>query len=164
MAAGLRAVYTACDADAAYAALADFSGTALGKKYPAAVAVWERAWDRFIPFLEYGPAMRKVLYTTNAIESFNREMRKVLKTRTQFPNDDSVAKTLWLAILDPRRKGPSSARSRPASRRPQRDAAPRLIEGHVTQGWREAWGEMVAPWPGPVRRPGLKQHGGAGCR
>ena len=53
------AVYTACDADAAYAALADFSGTALGKKYPAAVAVWERAWDRFIPFLEYGPALRK---------------------------------------------------------------------------------------------------------
>ena len=67
MAAGLRAVYTACDADAAYAVLADFSGTPLGKKYPAAVAVWERAWDRFIPFLEYGPAMRKVLYTTNAI-------------------------------------------------------------------------------------------------
>jgi len=67
MAAGLRAVYTACDADAAYAALADFSGTALGKKYPAAVAVWERAWDRFIPFLEYGPALRRVLYTTNAI-------------------------------------------------------------------------------------------------
>ena len=100
MAAGLRAIYTACDADAAYAALADFSGTPLGKKYPAAVAVWERAWDRFIPFLEYGPALRKVLYTTNAIESFNREMRKVLKTRTQFPNDDSVAKTLWLAILD----------------------------------------------------------------
>ena len=69
MAGGLRAVYTACDADAAYAALADFSGTPLGKKYPAAVAVWERAWDRFIPFLEYGPALRKVLYTTNAIES-----------------------------------------------------------------------------------------------
>jgi putative transposase len=100
MAGALRAVYTACDADAAYAALADFSGTVLGRKYPAAVAVWERAWDKFIPFLEYKPALRRVLYTTNAIESFNREMRKVLKTRTQFPNDDSVAKALWLAILD----------------------------------------------------------------
>ena len=72
MAAGLRAVYTACDADAAYAALADFSGTALGKKYPAAVAVWERAWDRFIPFLEYGPALRKVLYTTITSRSTGR--------------------------------------------------------------------------------------------
>jgi len=147
MAAGLRAIYTACDADAAYAALADFSGTPLGKKYPAAVAVWERAWDRFIPFLEYGPALRKVLYTTNAIESFNREMRKVLKTRTQFPNDDSVAKTLWLAILDiEEKRAEHRARqaSKPAS---QRDGAPRLIEGHVTQGWHEAWGEMVARWP-----------------
>ena len=65
----LRAIYTACDGDAAYAALAEFSGTPLGRKYPAAMAVWERAWDRFIPFLEYGPALRKVLYTTNAIES-----------------------------------------------------------------------------------------------
>ncbi|HUY48309.1 MAG TPA: transposase [Streptosporangiaceae bacterium] len=61
MAAALRPVYAACDAGAAYAALADFSGTALGKKYPAAAAVWERAWDKFIPFLEYGPALRKVL-------------------------------------------------------------------------------------------------------
>src|SRR5260370_1525280 len=92
MAAGLRAVYTACDADAPYAALAAFSGTPLAPKDPAAVAVWERAWDRFIPFLEYGPAMRKVLYTTNAIESFNREMRNVLKTRTQSPTDDSRAR------------------------------------------------------------------------
>jgi putative transposase len=147
MAAGLRAVYTACDADAAYAALADFSGTPLGKKYPAAVAVWERAWDRFIPFLEYGPALRKVLYTTNAIESFNREMRKVLKTRTQFPNDDSVAKTLWLAILDAEEKRAEQRARQAGKPKAQRDAVPRLIEGHVTQGWREAWGEMVARWP-----------------
>ena len=147
MAAGLRGVYTACDADAAYAALADFSGTPLGKKYPAAVAVWERAWDRFIPFLEYGPALRKVLYTTNAIESFNREMRKVLKTRTQFPNDDSVAKTLWLAILDIEEKRAGQRARQAGKPRAERDGAPRLIEGHVTQGWHEAWGEMVARWP-----------------
>jgi putative transposase len=148
MAAALRAIYAACDADAAYAALADFSGTPLGRKYPAALAVWERAWDRFTPFLEYGPALRKVLYTTNAIESFNREMRKVLKTRTQFPNDDSVVKTLWLAILDiEEKRAEQRARQagRPASKR---DSVPRLIEGHITQGWHEAWGEMVARWPG----------------
>jgi putative transposase len=147
MAAALRSVYTACDADAAYVALADFSGTALGKKYPAAVAVWERAWDRFIPFLEYGPALRKVLYTTNAIESFNREMRKVLKTRTQFPNDDSVAKTLWLAILDIEDKRAEQRARQAGKPRDQRESVPRLIEGHVTQGWHEAWGEMVAAWP-----------------
>ena len=147
MAVALKTIYTACDADAAYAALADFSGTPLGKKYPAAVAVWERAWDRFIPFLEYGPALRKVLYTTNAIESFNREMRKVLKTRTQFPNDDSVAKTLWLAILDIEGKRAEQRARQAGKPKAQRDGAPRLIEGHVTQGWHEAWGEMVAAWP-----------------
>ena len=147
MAAGLRAIYTACDADAAYAALADFSGTALGKKYPAAAAVWERAWDKFTPFLEYGPALRKVLYTTNAIESFNREMRKVLKTRTQFPNDDSVVKTLWLAILDIEEKRAACRAKEAGKPAGKRDSARRLIEGHVTQGWHEAWGELAARWP-----------------
>ena len=147
MAAALRTIYTACDADAAYAALADFSGTALGKKYPAAMAVWERAWDRFIPFLEFGPALRKVLYTTNAIESFNREMRKVLKTRTQFPNDDAVIKTLWLAILDIEDKRAEQRAKQAGKPANERNGAPRLIEGHVTQGWHEAWGEMVARWP-----------------
>ncbi len=147
MAAALRAIYTACDADAAYAALADFSGTPLGKKYPAAVAVWERAWDRFIPFLEYGPALRKVLYTTNAIESFNREMRKVLKTRSQFPNDDAVMKTLWLAIVDTEDKRAEQRARQAGKPASERNGAPRLIEGHVTQGWHEAWGEMVNRWP-----------------
>lgn len=143
----LKAIYTACDADAAYAALAEFSGTSLGKKYPAAVAVWERAWDRFTPFLEYGPALRRVLYTTNAVESFNREMRKVLKTRTQFPSDDSVAKTLWLAILDAEEKRAEQRARQAGKPKEKRDGATRLIEGHVTQGWHEAWGEMVALWP-----------------
>lgn len=148
MAAALRSIYTACDADAAYAALADFSATPLGKKYPAAVAVWERAWDKFVPFLEFGPALRKVLYTTNAVESFNREMRKVLKTRTQFPNDDSVVKTLWLAILDIEEKRAEQRAKEAGKPASERSGAPRLIEGHVTQGWHEAWGEMAARWPG----------------
>ena len=147
MAAALKAIYTACDADAAEAALLEFADSPLGRKYPAAAAVWERAWDRFIPFLEYGPALRKVLYTTNAIESFNREMRKVLKTRTQFPNDDSVAKTLWLAILDIEDKRAEQRARQAGKPADKRDSAPRLIEGHVTQGWHEAWGEMVARWP-----------------
>ena len=147
MAAALKTVYTACDADAAEAALLEFSDSPLGKKYPAAAAVWERAWDRFIPFLEYGPALRKVLYTTNAIEAFNREMRKVLKTRTQFPNDDSAVKTLWLAIVDTEEKRAEQRARQAGKPKSQRDGASRLIEGHVTQGWHEAWGEMVAAWP-----------------
>jgi putative transposase len=74
-------------------------------------------------------------------------MRKVLKTRTQFPNDDSVAKTLWLAILDAEDKRAEQRAKQAGKPKAQRDAVPRLIEGHVTQGWREAWGEMVAAWP-----------------
>jgi putative transposase len=147
MAAALKDIYTACDGDAAQLALLAFAESPLGRKYPAAAGVWERAWDKFIPFLEYGPALRKVLYTTNAIESFNREMRKVLKTRTQFPNDDSAVKTLWLAILDIEEKR-AEQRARQAEKpADKRDGAPRLIEGHVTQGWHEAWGEMAARWP-----------------
>jgi putative transposase len=88
-----------------------------------------------------------VLYTTNAVESFNREMRKVLKTRTQFPNDDSVAKTLWLAILDAEEKRAEQRARQAGKPKNKRDGAARLIEGHVTQGWHEAWGEMVARWP-----------------
>ena len=147
MAAALRPVYAACDADAAEAAFLEFSDSKLGKKYPAAVAVWERAWDRFTPFLEFGPSIRKVLYTTNAIESFNREMRKVLKTRTQFPNDDSVVKTLWLAIVDTEEKRAEQRARQAGKPKNSRDGASRLIEGHVTQGWREAWGDMVNRWP-----------------
>ena len=111
------------------------------------MAVWERAWDRFIPFLEDGPALRKVLYTTNAIEAFNREMRKVLKTRTQFPNDDSAVKTLWLAIVDTEEKRAEQRARQAGKPKNKRDGASRLIEGHVTQGWREAWGDMVNEWP-----------------
>jgi putative transposase len=147
MAAGLRNVYTAADADAAFAALAEFADTPVGRKYPAAAAVWERAWDRFIPFLEYPPAIRRVLYTTNAIESFNREMRKVLKTRTQFPNDDSVIKTLWLAIVDTEEKRAEQRARQAGKPASERNVQPRLIEGHITQGWAEAWGEMAARWP-----------------
>lgn len=147
MTAQLKGIYTACDADAAQLALLEFADSPLGRKYPAAVTVWERAWDRFIPFLEFPSALRKVLYTTNAIESFNREMRKVLKTRTQFPNDDAVIKTLWLAILDIEEKRAEQRARQAGKPAEQRLSSPRLIEGHVTPGWREAYGEMVNRWP-----------------
>jgi putative transposase len=147
MAASMKTIYTACDADAAQLALLEFADSATGRKYPAAVAVWERAWDRFIPFLEFPAALRKVLYTTNCIEAFNREMRKVLKTRTQFPNDDAVAKTLWLAIVDTEDKRAAKRARQAGKPADQRESVSRLIEGHITQGWHEAWSEMVARWP-----------------
>ena len=145
--AAMRPIYTAINEAAARTALENLRRD-FGKKSPGMVAARDRAWDQFVPFLEFDSAIRKVIYTTNAIESFNREMREVLKTRTQFPNDDSVAKTLWLAILDAEEKRAEQRARQSGKPKAQRDGAPRLIEGHVTRGWREAWGEMVARWPG----------------
>ena len=65
---------------------------------PGLVAAWERAWDQFIPFLEFDSAIRKVIYTTNAIESVNFQLRKIIKNRGHFPGDDAAVKLLYLGI------------------------------------------------------------------
>jgi hypothetical protein len=62
--------------------------------------VWRDAWERFIPFLEFPPEVRKIIFTTNAVESLNYQLRKIIKNRGHFPNDDAVIKLLWLAIRD----------------------------------------------------------------
>ena len=62
------------------------------------VAAWRRAWDRVIPFFTFPPAVRKVIYTTNAIESINARLRKIIKTRGHFPSDDAASKLIWLAL------------------------------------------------------------------
>lgn len=66
--------------DTALQALTEFADSPLGQKYPSAVAVWENAWDRFIPFLAFPPAVRRVIYTTNAIESLNYQLRRGQET------------------------------------------------------------------------------------
>lgn len=94
---GLKPVYQAATTDAAVSALNDFE-TEWGDRYPAVVDLWRRNWERFTPFLEFPPAIRKVIYTTNAIESLNYQLRKVTKTRGSFPTGDAVLKILYLAI------------------------------------------------------------------
>ena len=71
---------TALEASAA-AALEEFAGSELGEKYPRSVKVWQDAWERFVPFLQFPPAARKVIYATNSIESFNNELRKATRNR-----------------------------------------------------------------------------------
>ena len=100
VAAALKMIYTAPTAAAAAQELDIFEGSNWGKKYPATVRVWRDAWERFIPFLEFPPALRRIIYTTNAIESLNYQLRKIIKNRGHFPNDDAVIKLLWLAIRD----------------------------------------------------------------
>lgn len=97
VAAGLRPIYTAASVDAAAAALDDFE-TEWGGKYPAVIKLWRDAWDVFVPFLAFPPEIRKVVYTTNQIESINYQLRKVTKNRGHFPTEKAALKLLYLAI------------------------------------------------------------------
>jgi putative transposase len=95
--AALRPVYTAVNEAAAKTAL-DQLRAEFGKKAPGVIAVWERAWEQFIPFLEFDTAIRKVIYTTNAIESINFQLRKITRNRGHFPSDEAAIKLLYLGI------------------------------------------------------------------
>ena len=98
LAAALRPVYTAVSAEAAAQALDEFERGPWGQKYPTVTASWRRAWDRVIPFFAFPPEVRRVIYTTNAIESINSQLRKIIKTRGHFPSDDAASKLIWLAL------------------------------------------------------------------
>jgi putative transposase len=151
VAAQLRTIYTAPGEDAAYDALAAFAGSGLGRKYPQAIKVWEDAWDCFTPFLAFTPPVRKLLYTTNAIESLNYQLRKVTKARGHFPTDDAVVKLLWLAIIniEDKRARERAARRNETGKRSDQPA--RLIEGQRVMGWREALNELAVAYPGRIR-------------
>ncbi|MDM0079425.1 IS256 family transposase [Variovorax sp. J31P179] len=98
LAAALRPVYTAPSAEAAEEALDAFERSPWGQKFPTVTASWRRAWDRVIPFFAFPPAVRRVVYTTNAIESVHSRLRKIIKTRGHFPGDDAATKLIWLAL------------------------------------------------------------------
>lgn len=93
----MRPVYTAVNEAAAKTALENMRRE-FGKKAPGMIAAWERAWDEFVPFLKFDAAIRKVIYTTNAIESMNFQLRKITKNRGHFPDDDAAVKLLYLGI------------------------------------------------------------------
>ena len=147
VAALLRPIYTAVNEDAALEALARFADSELGRKHPGAVATWERAWDRFSPFLAFPPEVRKIIYTTNAIESLNYQLRKIIKNRGHFPNDEAVVKLLWLAIRDiedKRARARAKERGTPSNKR---KAPPRLVEGAVVPGWTAALNALAIAYP-----------------
>lgn len=151
MAKELKKVYTAVDADAALDALAVFAGTDLGKKYPQAVKVFEDAWDRFTPYLAFTGPVRKLLYTTNSIESLNYQLRKVTKARGHFPSDDAVVKLLWLAIvnIEDKRAQERAAKRENGDKNAFQPA--RLVEGQRVTGWREALNELAIAYPGRIK-------------
>ena len=98
LAAAIKPIYTAPTAEAALAELDAFESGSWGKKFPTVVGAWRRVWDKVIPFFAFPPDVRRVIYTTNAIESVNARLRKILKTRGHFPTDDAATKLIWLAL------------------------------------------------------------------
>jgi putative transposase len=128
VAAGMRAIYTAPTVEAAELELKNLDST-FGTQYPGVIDVWRRAWNEFIPFLDYPAELRRVVYTTNAIESINFQLRKVTKTRGHFPSDEAAMKLLYLGLrnISSKRGGES---------------------GTGTWGWKMALNTLVVLFPG----------------
>ena len=94
----LRPIYAAATAEAALQELDDFEHGEWGEKYPTIVQSWRRAWQHVISFFAFPPLVRKVVYTTNVIESLHMQLRKIIKNRGHFPSDEAATKLLWLAL------------------------------------------------------------------
>jgi putative transposase len=127
LAAAMRAIYTAPNLEGAEVAFNDFDEK-FGAQYPGAIDVWRLAWEEFIPFLDYPPELRKIVYTTNAIESINFQLRKITKNRGHFPDKDAAMKLLYLGL-----RNISSHRGG--------------YSGTGTQNWRVALNTLVKIFP-----------------
>lgn len=130
VAAVMRTIYTAPTLEGAELALAEFDKQ-WGEKYPGAIDVWKLAWDEFIPFLDFPAELRRIVYTTNAIESINFQLRKITKTRGHFPDKDAAMKLLYLGLrnISSQRGGES---------------------GTGTIGWKTALNILVTYFPGRI--------------
>ena len=96
----LKTIYRAENAQAAAAALQEFDDGPWGKKFAAITAMWRRHWVHVIPFFAYPPEVRKMIYTTNAIESLNSTLRRSVRIRGHFPNDEAAMKLIWLQLRE----------------------------------------------------------------
>lgn len=110
VAAELRMIYRASDAEAARHALDAFDAGPWGSKYPPIAASWRRHWEEVIPFFAYPADVRKIIYTTNAIESLHMQLRKIIKTRGHFPSDEAATKLIYLALRNITKEWKMSAR------------------------------------------------------
>ena len=126
----MRTIYTAATLEGAELALKEFDKQ-WGEKYPGAIDVWKLAWDEFVPFLDYPAELRRIIYTTNAIESINFQLRKITKTRGHFPDKDAAMKLLYLGLrnISSHRGGES---------------------GTGTAGWTTALNILVTYFPGRI--------------
>jgi putative transposase len=100
VATALKAVYRAVDANAALVALSEFEEGPWGQKYPAITAAWRRNWPEVIPFFAYPLDVRRIIYTTNAIESLNSTIRRSVRARGHFPSEEAAIKLIWLQLRE----------------------------------------------------------------
>src|SRR5215469_11594231 len=100
IATALKSVYRAVDAEAAARALSEFEESSWGQKYPAITAAWRRSWSEVIPFFAFPQEVRRMIYTTNAIESLNSTIRRSVRTRGHFPNEEAALKLIWLQLRE----------------------------------------------------------------
>jgi putative transposase len=110
VAADLKRIYRAESAEAAALRLDEFEEK-WGDKFPPIGKSWRRNWEQIIPFFAYPEAVRKIIYTTNAIESLNMSLRKIIKNRGHFPSDDAATKLLYLALRNIAKKWTLPART-----------------------------------------------------
>ncbi len=106
----LKPVYTAPTEEAALERFAEFAD-AWGQKYPAIVKLWENAWEEFTPFLRFDTEIRRIVCTTNAIESVNARIRRAVKAHGHFPNEQAALKCFYMAIMSLNPTGKGQARS-----------------------------------------------------
>lgn len=127
----MKAIYTAPTVEAAELALKDLDQT-WGAQYPGVIDVWQRTWNEFVPFLDYPPELRRVVYTTNAIESINFQLRKITKARGHFPSEEAAMKLIYLGLrnISSNRGGES---------------------GTGTYGWKIALNTLVVHFPGRLK-------------
>lgn len=98
IAGALKPIYRAVSADAAATELEAFDQGPWGRKYPAIAQSWRRNWEAVIPFFAFPAEVRKIIYTTNAIESLNASVRKAIRNKGHFPSDQAATKLIWLAL------------------------------------------------------------------
>ena len=94
----LKVIYAAASAAAAAAELDRFEAGPHGERYAAVVHSWRRRWEEVIPFFAFSPEVRKILYTTNAIESLHSQVRKAIRNKGHFPSDEAATKLIYLAL------------------------------------------------------------------
>lgn len=152
VATALKTVYEAPDAKAAKAALEEFATSELGQANPNTVRVFQDAWERFTPFLAFPPMLRRVIYTTNSIESLNYQLRKVTKNRGHFPSDDAAVKLLWLAICNIEdKRARERAKERGLPKGATRVAPGRLVEGLLVTNWKQALAQLALVYPDRIQ-------------